>query len=209
MGIISISDTDKLFWAGRYGERALAVFTRYISLPSDCGVRKEFAARLCLFQDNQTPDDAVLGAAGAVAESVVRWHDNAVKLRHILSGCAVRQAEVCVNALGSQAQFDELTTHIYAFFAICDDELRDNTARCIVRAGRMVERLDILSRLGEQLSDLEWALERLTESVNGSQAAKNLISRCQLELAERDLENANVSAIKLRTPYMENFNELS
>lgn len=209
MGIVSLNDLDRLYWAGRYGERALRVYLHYTALPSAENVRRDFAERLCVSEPAVHPDESVLCTGGVVYESLLRWHDNAVQLRHLLTGSAVRQAEALLLAWEKDGLPEELPTRLYAFFAIADDALLDSVTRSAVRAGRMVERLDICSRLGEPAYALEDALHRLTEAMGESDAAQALISRCQKELAERDLAHGNVAAVQLRTPYMENVHELS
>lgn len=209
MGIISVNDLDRLFWAGRYGERALEVYTRYTALPSDERIRRQFAEKLCCAEEGVHPDLSILGADGTVHVSLVRWHENALQLRHILSSEAVRQAEIAVNDYTELNSFGELATRAYAFFGRAEDELNDVTARCAQRAGRMVERLDILSRMGEDVYLVEEALRRLEQSAQDSAAVGNLISGCQLQLAAEDLARGNVSAIKIRTPYMESNNEFA
>ncbi len=201
MGIVSVSDLDRLFWAGRYCERALSLYERFIALPRNAGVRRDFARNLGLMCDIALPETAILGREGAVFSALESWRANAAQLRHILGTRAVMQAEEAL-ADAECGSFDLLAVRCYAFFGMTSDRLSDVTARTCVEAGRMCEKLDVMSRLKEETYIMEDALERLLAAAGESEAVKRLVSKCAVEAVKSDLEAGDIEAVRMSTPYL-------
>ena len=201
MGIVSLSDLDKLFWAGRYCERALSLYERFTSLPRNGGVRRDFARNLGVMCDIVLPEEAILGRNGAVFAAVSSWRDNAVELRHILGTRAVMQAEECVEEAES-GLYELLAVRCYAFFGMAGDRLLDAAARASVEAGRMCEKLDVMSRFGEDISVLMDALERLKEAMGESGAVKRLMSECAVKATEGEIKAGNLVAVQAATSHL-------
>ena len=201
MGIVSVSDLDKLFWAGRYCERALSVYERFISLPRNDGVRRDFARNLGIMCDIVSPEAAILGQNGAVFSALEGWRDNAVMLRHVLGTRAVMQAEECLAEYESGSS-GFLAVRCYAFFGMTGDRLINATARACVEAGRACEKLDVMSRLSEETYIMEDALERLKAATAESGAVSRLISKCAVEVIDGNLKAGDTICVQASTPYL-------
>ncbi len=208
MGIVSMNDLDKLFWSGRYCERARGIYERYNALPSDNGLRREFLKRLGIDCRGLLPENALLAKDGAVTAALRMWRENVLCLRYVLSGRAVKLAEKSVNE-SETGNFDNIVLYAYAFFGMTDDLTLDATARCCITAGRMCEQLDLISRFNEDTSDARQALDRLIEVCGQSAAVENMISRCAVRLIDDDIRANNIVTIKSRTPQLESNNEFS
>jgi hypothetical protein len=208
VGIVSLSDLDKLFWAGRYCERARGIYERYVALPSDGGVRLDFLARLGIDCNDSSPHIALFGGDGAIVNALRMWRENVLCLRYVLSCRAVIQAEKAVTEC-EEGNFDNLVLRSYAFFGMTEDLTFDNTARCCVTAGRMCEKLDLLSRFCEDTFAAQDALNRLSAACADSPAVQNMISQSALQLIDGDIRSNNVVTVKSRTPYLESNNEFS
>lgn len=208
MGIVAMSDLDRLFWAGRYCARAVGIYEKFVSLPSDDSVRADFARRLGLCCEGFGAEIAVLGENGTVCTSVYEWLFNAESLRHCLGSRAVMRAQIAAEIV-KKGEFCELPTQAYAFFGIVSDRLTDRVARCAVEAGRTSERLDIAARLGEEKYLLEDALLRLRAACDESEAVRALIDDGALRMIENEIDGGDTERIALYTPYLENEFELS
>lgn len=208
MGIVSVNDLDRLFWSGRYCERAVSVYERYTSLPSFDLSRYDFAVKMGIMCDITTPETEILGEDGVVLTAIRGWHDNAVMLRQALGSRCVMTAEHAL-ADAESGSFELLPLRAYAFFGMASDRLKDATARAAVESGRMCEQLDIMSRLNESAPLLRNSLDRLIDATRESAAVEGMMSRAMLELIDSDISAGSVGAVSARTEFLESTNEYS
>ena len=149
MGVISVEQTDRLFWLGRYTER---VYTT-ISL---------FSARV---------DRMIDGEPGG--SNLNRAYDNAIVLRESIGSEALSYIQLCIYAINraqkSSAPLLELQKvkdNILAFWGIADDMIESENIRNIIKVGKRVERIDLLGRLRQNKKDMLREIHRLSGRIN-------------------------------------------
>ena len=160
MGIISVENTDRLYWLGRYSERvyttiklfadsyddmidyyfdSYAEFCRRLDIPNIYDSRETFIARYCF-----DPDDP-----NSIHANLIRAYDNCVVLREAIGSETVSYIQLAMydmnRARASQAPLVELqkvTDNILAFWGIADDSIDSENVRNLIKVGKRVERLD-------------------------------------------------------------------
>jgi uncharacterized alpha-E superfamily protein len=165
MGIISLEQTNRLYWLGRYTERVYTTirlyskcydamidridenyedFCRKLKIPNIYLDKEDFNARY--------PFDE--GDANSIHSNLLRAYDNAIVLREELGSETLSYIQLAIYAMNqaktSQAPLLELQTvvdNILAFWGICDDVIDDDVVRSIIKAGKRVERMDLYARL--------------------------------------------------------------
>ena len=166
MGVISVEKADNLLWLGRYIERVYTTlkeffisYDKMIDMGDD--FYKELCERLkipCVYEsrddfirnypfDDTNPD--------SIYSNLLRAYDNAVILRELLGSETLSYIQMAVYAiqkakLGSETLVElmRVTDYILAFWGCMDDDVDDETARNIIKAGKRIERLDLYIRLG-------------------------------------------------------------
>ena len=165
MGIISIENTDRLYWLGRYSERVyttLRIFSdRYDSMidladdeyreycvrqeiPDIYTSAEDFANRYCF---DETDENSIIS-------NLTRAYDNAIVLREEIGSIALSYIQLAIYAMhdakNSAAPLLELQyirDNILAFWGMVDDSVDDEHIRSIIKFGKRVERLDLLARM--------------------------------------------------------------
>lgn len=165
MGTLSLNRIDHLLWLGRYLERAFTtqrfILTAYdrvadralddidgdwkgqlVDLGFNCETETplEFFRR-CLFnRDNPS----------SVARSMDAAYDNAIACRDALGTESLGYIQMAVNALEASSASDSplldlqlVQDNIMAFKGCIDDFVVDDAARCLVKCGMTVERIDL------------------------------------------------------------------
>ncbi len=207
MGIISVENTDHLYWLGRYLERVgttIALFAESYDSTLDTGVGgyDEFCQRLDIpniYTSRQHfiqeycfgPDDP-----NSIYSNLMRAYDNGIVLRKEISSEALSYIQLAVYALNKARESDapmielqEVVDNLLAFWGLADDCIDDENTRNIIKTGKRVERLDLYARLHMPRSEMLRAVHRLS----GRIARTNLSYRAE-RLAEL---NALVEAEEL------------
>ena len=186
MGIISRENTDRLYWLGRYSERVyttLSIFSdRYDSMLdlsdeeySDYCIKQEipniytsaadFADRYCF---DETDENSIIS-------NLTRAYDNAIVLREEIGSVALSYIQLAVYAMNdaknSDAPLLELQStrdNIVAFWGMVDDSVDDEHIRNIIKFGKRVERIDILSRMHMSPDELKREVIRLNHRIDST-----------------------------------------
>ena len=183
MGIISVENTDRLYWLGRYSERVYTTIRLFaasydrmidvdlsdyaglcdrLDIPNIYASREDFIRRYCF--DPADPN--------SIHANLTRAYDNAVTLREEIGSEVLSYIQLAVydmNKAGiSDAPMVELqrvTDNILAFWGIADDMIASEQVRNIIKIGKRVERLDLYARLHMPEPDMQREFFRLADRV--------------------------------------------
>lgn len=183
MGIISVENTDRLYWLGRYSERVYTTIRLFaasydrmidvdlsdyaglcgrLDIPNIYTSREDFIRRYCF--DPADPN--------SIHANLTRAYDNAVTLREEIGSEVLSYIQLAVydmNKAGiSDAPMVELqrvTDNILAFWGIADDMIASEQVRNIIKIGKRVERLDLYARLHMPEPDMQREAFRLADRV--------------------------------------------
>lgn len=182
MGIVSLENTNHLYWLGRYSERVYttiqlfaASFDRLLDLEGDIMAhidrfcanleipniyrsKEEFLACYCF--DSQNPN--------SIYSNLLRAYHNCVTLREEIGSETVAYIQMALYELQkagkSSAPLIELQRaddNILAFWGIVDDNIDSEKVRNIIKIGKRVERLDLYARLHRPAEDIRREAHRL------------------------------------------------
>ncbi|MGN0077206.1 MAG: alpha-E domain-containing protein [Coriobacteriales bacterium] len=191
MGTFTLSKTNRLYWLGRYVERAYiaielmeeaydasidgpafdyAAYCAKLNIPADYEDADAFL-RSYLF-DPANPD--------SVASAINMAFDNAVVLRETLGSLTLSYVQLAKNtmdgAVVSMAPMLDLQTvrdFIMAFKGCVDDFVQDENSRMDVKIGMTVEHIDMSLRLGYKPAELQVHFERLFSRLRRSKIARD------------------------------------
>ncbi|MGN0378549.1 MAG: alpha-E domain-containing protein [Butyrivibrio sp.] len=197
MGIISVEQTDRLFWLGRYSERVYTTirlyFTSYdtmidettdsykafcqrLDIPDIYGSKEKFK-ELYPF-DSQNPD--------SIISNLNRAYDNAIVLREEIGSETLSYIQLAIYDMNkakiSRApliEMQHIIDNILAFWGIVDDSIDSEQVRNIIKTGKRVERIDLYARLGLSRQELAREVHRLIPR----------IERCGIKYNEDRLNN--------------------
>ena len=195
MGIITIEKIDRLWWLGRYVERAftsircfMAISDQMIDVDENC--YKELCQKLGIpdcyeggsdFRyryplDENNPD--------SILSSIVRAMDNAMILRETIGSETLGYLQLTLDKLRAdalserEAEFLHLQNCldlILAFWGSVEDNVDDERIRNVIRAGKRLERLDLMLRMGDVGKEtILIALNRLKTRLDRSPVSYNL-----------------------------------
>lgn len=179
MGIISLEQTNRLYWLGRYSERVYttirlyskcyddmiddigdnyADFCRMLEIPNIYRDKEDFNQR---YGFDETDPNSILS-------NLMRAYDNAVVLREEIGSETLSYIQLAIYAINkakiSRAPLLELQNvedNILAFWGIADDFIESETIRNIIRTGKRVERIDLYARLKLGVKELKSELRRM------------------------------------------------
>lgn len=205
MGIISIEQADRLYWMGRYTERAYStirlyfksfdsmidqsedsyiIFCNSVDIPNIYESKEDFLKRYPF--DINNPD--------SIISNLTRAYDNAIVLRDSISTEALSYIQLAIyeinRAASSSAPLFELQhviDELLAFWGIVDDEIDSEQIRNIIKAGKRIERIDLYARLGVGRTELLREVHRMNPRVtrSGISYNKDKLKRVN-ELAENE-----------------------
>ena len=179
MGIISLEQTNRLYWLGRYSERVYttirlyakcyddmiddigenyADFCRMLEIPNIYKDKEDFNQRYGF--DESDPN--------SILSNLIRAYDNAAVLREEIGSETLSYIQLAIYAINkakiSRAPLLELQNvedNILAFWGIADDFIESETIRNIIRTGKRVERIDLYARLKLGIKELKSELRRM------------------------------------------------
>ena len=191
MGIVSLINTDKLYWLGRYSERVyttirlfgesfdkiidgdaenIRLFCQSLDIPCIYTNGEDFVERY-LF-DPQNPD--------SVIANLTRAYDNAMTLREEIGSECVSYIQLAIYEMnsmrGNQSPMlglQKVIDDILAFWGLADDMIPDENVRNIIKTGKRVERLDLYARLRRSPADLQREVNRLAVRVSRTDLTYN------------------------------------
>lgn len=186
MGIISVEQTDRLYWLGRYSERVYTTlrlyshsfdtmideitdsyqdFCRMIDIPDVYGSKEAFREQYPFDENN--PD--------SILSNLIRAYDNAIVLREEIGSETLSYIQLAIYDMNrakiSRAPLIEMQRvidNILAFWGIADDSIDSEQVRNIIKTGKRIERADLYARLGADRSELRREINRLAPRIERS-----------------------------------------
>lgn len=186
MGIISIENTDRLYWLGRYTERVYTTICRYaksydsmidtqfdeyetfcreLDIPNIYTSKEDFIRRYCF--DETDPN--------SIYSNLLRAYDNAVVLREEIGSEPLAYIQLAVYAMNKARisdapliEIQKVVDNIMAFWGMSDDRIEKENVRDIIKVGKRVERIDLYARLGAPAKDLQREIHRLSGRIAGT-----------------------------------------
>ena len=179
MGVISVEQTDRLYWLGRYAERVYTTVRLYF-LTFDTMIDqlsekyREFCASLDIpevygsadaFKSRYPFDE---NDPNSIISNLKRAYDNAIVLREEIGSEALAYIQLALyemqKAKDSEAplmEFQRLLDNLMAFWGVCDDWIASENVRNILKVGKRVERIDLYGRLHRDKTELSREINRL------------------------------------------------
>ncbi len=179
MGAQRLSKENRLYWLGRYSERALitiehvsrawdtsldggqvdyADWCRRMEIPCDYESAAAFLESY-LF-DDENPN--------SVPSSVNRAFDNAVMLREIITSQTLSYLQLAKNTIDAANASDapmldlqQVRDYLMAFKGCADENIVDEATRMTLKCGSTVERIDLMVRLDWKTDRLQQECDRL------------------------------------------------
>lgn len=171
MNVISVEKADNLFWLGRYVERAFTTVKffmekydqmldgsddLYVTACEGMGLKNiyksnmDFLTRFPFDESNEK----------SIAACFNRAMDNAIILRETIGSetlCYLQLAQYDLKAAANNSPMDiidlqSVLDHIFAFWGSIEDNVFSEQTRNLVKAGKRLERLDLMLRLGTPAS---------------------------------------------------------
>lgn len=186
MGIISIENTDRLYWLGRYTERVYSTikifesrfdsmidvdeleyreFCRRQDIPNIYSSREDFARRYCFSLEDEN----------SIFSNLMRAYDNAIVLREEIGSDTLSYIQLAVYAMNQAAiskapliGLQKVTDNLVAFWGMADDDIDESQIRNMIKVGKLVERIDLYARLKEDPERLRREARRLTNRIDKS-----------------------------------------
>lgn len=180
MGIISVEQTDRLYWLGRYSERVYTTlklfadsfdqmidaqegaydgFCKKLEIPNIYTSREDFIERYCF--DPEDPN--------SIYSNLMRTYDNAVVLREEIGSETLSYIQLAVYEMNRAREssapliwLQKVTDNIVAFWGMADDCIESENVRNLIKTGKRVERIDLYARLQYDLEKMEREICRLT-----------------------------------------------
>ena len=186
MGIISIGQTNQLFWLGRYSERVYTTlrlysnrfdmmideiadsymeFCRLVDIPDIYGSKEVFREKYPF--DEENPD--------SIMSNLNRAYDNAIVLREEIGSETLSYIQLAIYEMNrariSKAPLIEMQRvmdNLLAFWGIADDSIDSEQVRDIIKVGKRIERIDLYARLGVERKELDREISRLRPRIKKS-----------------------------------------
>lgn len=186
MGIISIEQTDRLYWLGRYTERVYTTmrlyFHTYDTMLDELGRHyDDFCRSLDIPQIYHSAEDFCRRYpfdeedCNSMISNLKRAYDNAIVLREEIGSEALSYIQLAVYEMQKAAvsrapllEFQQVLDNLMAFWGVCDDQIANETVRDVLKTGKRVERVDLYGRLRRRREDLEREISRLVGRVKKS-----------------------------------------
>lgn len=205
MGIISVENSDRLFWLGRYSERVYtsarlfadsfdkmidmdlenyAVFCAQLDIPNIYCSKEDFCKRY--IHDDKDPN--------SIYSNLMRAYDNAIVLRNEIGSEPIAYIQLCVydmkrnrTASAPIVGLQKIVDNILAFWGIVDDMIENENIRNIIKTGKRIERLDLYGRLQADRESINREIHRLAGRITKTNLHYDKAKLDKLrELAEKD-----------------------
>ena len=212
MGVISVEQTDELYWLGRYLERVYttmrlyfvtydsmldqpgekyAEFCRQLDIPNIYHSREDFCQR---YSFDETDCNSMIS-------NLKRAYDNAIVLREEIGSESLSYIQLSIYEMQKAAksdapliEFQKVLDNLMAFWGVSDDIILSENIRNILKVGKRVERIDMYGRLCRSRKDLNREICRLAGRIDrcNLKYRKDVIEHLQSLIQE---ENINYPAI--------------
>lgn len=186
MGIISVENSDRLFWLGRYSERVYITislfkksfdamidfdehqyeeFCRRLDIPCIYESKDDFIRRYCF--DGENPN--------SIYANLQRAYDNAIVLREEIGSETLAYIQLAVYEMNRAAQSEaplvplqKVQDNLVAFWGQADDSIEDQLVRNDIKIGKRVERLDLYARLQMNETAMTREIHRLAGRIENT-----------------------------------------
>ncbi len=183
MGVISVEQTNRLFWLGRYSERVYTTlrlysnsfdsmidkkvyhyqdFCKMIDIPDIYGSKECFKESYPF--DESNPD--------SIFSNLNRAYDNAIVLREEIGSEALSYIQLAIYDMNKAKisrspliEMQRVIDNILAFWGIADDMIESEQVRNIIKIGKRIERIDLYARLGMARKELVREVNRMTHRI--------------------------------------------
>lgn len=183
MGVISVEQTNRLFWLGRYSERVYTTlrlysnsfdsmidkkvyhyqdFCKMIDIPDIYGSKECFKESYPF--DESNPD--------SIFSNLNRAYDNAIVLREEIGSEALSYIQLAIYDMNKAKisrspliEMQRVIDNILAFWGIADDIIESEQVRNIIKIGKRIERIDLYARLGMERRELVREINRMTHRI--------------------------------------------
>lgn len=180
MGIISIENTDRLYWLGRYSERVYTTirlfstsydsmidatpasyeeFCRKLNIPNIYTSGENFIRTYCF--DAEDPN--------SILSNLTRAYDNGITLREEIGTETLSYIQLALYAMNKAGlsesplvELQEVADNLLAFWGMVDDSIDSENVRNLIKVGKRVERLDLYARLHQPKGNMLREIHRLT-----------------------------------------------
>jgi uncharacterized alpha-E superfamily protein len=165
MGIISLEQTNRLYWLGRYTERVyttIRLYYEYYDIMIDN--LEEYYGEFCkkleipnIYRDREDfikryPFDET--DTNSIYSNLIRAYDNAIVLREELGSETLAYIQLAIYAMNKarissspMLELQDVEDNILAFWGLSDDVINNDVIRNIIKTGKRVERIDLYARL--------------------------------------------------------------
>lgn len=179
MGIITVNQSDCLFWLGRYIERVYTTLRMYCQeydrmIDEMHDSYEEYCQRMGIPNIYENRDDFRTrypfdpANPHSIASALDRAYDNAILLRGELGTQCLSYVEMTLYDLKKAEKanapvipFGDLVDHILAFWGIVDDVIEAEQVRSILKTGKRVERIDMYARMKYDSKEVAHEIRRL------------------------------------------------
>lgn len=197
MGIISVEQTDRLYWLGRYPERVYTTmrlfFTTYDTMIDQLAKKyTDFCKELDIPQIYTSPEDFLKRYpfdeedCNSMISNLKRAYDNAIVLREEIGSEALSYIQLSIYEMqkaersnAPMMEFQKILDNLMAFWGIIDDQIASENVRNILKVGKRVERIDLYGRLHSDRESLTREIHRLIGRVQ----------RCNLKYRQEVLDH--------------------
>lgn len=209
MGIITVEKTDRLFWLGRYLERAYTTLKEYIkNYDAMIDAESDYYKQVC--EDLGLPDTYNSNGSFiysyaydksnsfSIFSNLTRAYDNAMVLRDEIGTDTLAYIHMALDKLQLASEstspiFDlqKVLDNILAFWGSLDDEVDKQNTRNAAKAGKRFERLDLYIRFRHKKSDLVKELNRFEFRLQNSSITykKAPLKHLEAMLEEDEIED--------------------
>ncbi len=205
MGVISVEQTDRLYWLGRYTERVYttirlffvtydtmidrigrehSLFCESLEIPDIYGSPEEFLRR---YPFDETDCNSIIS-------NLKRAYDNAIVLREEIGSEALSYIQLTIYEMQKAAaspaplmEFQRILDNLMAFWGITDDVIASENVRNILKIGKRVERIDLFGRLHRCQEDIEREVCRLAGRIDRCNLKyRKDVVECLMELVKEE-----------------------
>lgn len=191
MGDKRLSKENRLYWLGRYAERAFMTIELMEeaydqSLDGEAFDYEDWCERMqipCSYDNVEEFLDSYLfdpDNPNSVLTSVNRAFDNAVVMREIITSRTLSYLQLAKNvmdnasvSLAPMLDLQQVRDFLMAFKGCVDERIQDEPSRMTVKCGFTVERIDMMVRLDWRTDELEKEFGRLTSRVRRTHLARD------------------------------------
>ncbi len=186
MGIISVEQSDRLYWLGRYVERVCTTTglfaDRYdIMIDGDKASYADFCRSLDIPNIYPSAEDFMHKYSfdkmddNSIFSNLLRGYDNAVELRETIGSEALSYIQLAIYSMNRAEASDaplidlqHLMDDIHAFWGVIDDDIADERSRNTVMIGKRIERIDLYGRLHTRNEDIIREYHRMAARIGRS-----------------------------------------